>query len=181
MAVTRQATEFADVLLAMSMRRASLRRSFPVKVQDNPAYLNYRSQRGRTLYGEDIYIGYRYYEAMERDVLFPSPSGTPFHILLLKYRTSPSRLMQSTTSSRSPQTSPTSPAPQGPAGSEVVQVYIHRRNPSIGRPPKELKVFSKVSLEPGQSKIVEIVIELKRATSFWDETAKAWISEKRYI
>ncbi|KAK9349692.1 hypothetical protein V1523DRAFT_356591, partial [Lipomyces doorenjongii] len=44
--------------------------------------------------------------------------------------------------------------------------------------PKELKAFSKVSLEPGQSKIVEIVIELKRATSFWDETAKAWISEK---
>jgi beta-glucosidase len=37
----------------------------------------------------------------------------------------------------------------GPAGSEVVQVYIHQRNPSIGRPPKELKAFSKVSLEPG--------------------------------
>jgi beta-glucosidase len=64
------------------------------------------------------------------------------------------------------------------AGAEVVQVYVSQKNPSIRRPKKELKGFKKVWLENGESKQVQVTIELKYATSFWDEVRDAWISEK---
>ncbi|KAK9327702.1 fibronectin type III-like domain-containing protein [Lipomyces starkeyi] len=55
---------------------------------------------------------------------------------------------------------------------------MHQQNPSIGRPPKELKGFSKVAVAAGESKTVEIVLEIRHAPSFWDEMENAWISEK---
>ena len=64
------------------------------------------------------------------------------------------------------------------SGKEVVQVYVSQKNPSIRRPKKELKGFKKVLLEKGESKIVDISIESKYATSFWDEVRDAWIVEK---
>lgn len=64
------------------------------------------------------------------------------------------------------------------SGAEVVQVYISQKNPSIRRPKKELKGFKKVFLEKGNSKVVEMEIEAKYATSFWDEIRNAWVSEK---
>ncbi len=41
------------------------------------------------------------------------------------------------------------------AGEEVVQLYIHDKVASIARPVKELKGFQKISLQPGESKMVE--------------------------
>lgn len=64
------------------------------------------------------------------------------------------------------------------AGAEVVQVYVAAENPSINRPVKELKGFSKVYLEAGEIKEVSVELELKYAASFWDETKDMWIVEK---
>ncbi|KAK9364648.1 glycoside hydrolase superfamily [Lipomyces kononenkoae] len=163
----------ADVIFGDFNPSGRLPLSFPVKVQDNPAYLNYKSERGRTLYGEDIYIGYRYYEAVEKEVLFPfghglSYSTFKFSELAVKVDHAAATLTINTTVTNI----------SGPAGSEVVQVYVHQHNPSIRRPPKELKAFTKVALAAGESKTVEVVLEIKRATSFWDEIENAWISEK---
>ncbi|KAK9481563.1 glycoside hydrolase superfamily [Lipomyces starkeyi] len=163
----------ADILFGDVNPSGRLPLSFPVKVQDNPAYLNYRSERGRTLYGEDIYIGYRYYEAVEKDVLFPFGHGlsySTFEFSDLAVKVDPE------SGTLTVKTNVTNVS--GPAGSEVVQVYIHQHNPSIGRPRKELKGFSKVAVAAGESKTVEIVLEIKRATSFWDERENSWISEK---
>jgi beta-glucosidase len=62
------------------------------------------------------------------------------------------------------------------AGQEVVQLYIHDAVSSLERPYKELKGFSKVSLQPGESKEVEITID-NSALSFFDDTAHVWKSE----
>lgn len=64
------------------------------------------------------------------------------------------------------------------AGAEVLQVYVSQRKPSIRRPKKELKGFSKVFLEAGESKVADVVLETKYAASFWDEVRDAWIVEK---
>lgn len=64
------------------------------------------------------------------------------------------------------------------SGAEVVQVYVNQKNPSIRRPKKELKGFSKVWLEKGESKVVDVIVQLKYAASFWDEVRNAWIVEK---
>lgn len=42
-----------------------------MKVEDNPASLNSSSDLGGIFYGEDVYVGYRYYESVKRDVMFP--------------------------------------------------------------------------------------------------------------
>ena len=62
------------------------------------------------------------------------------------------------------------------AGAETVQLYIHDRKASVDRPVKELKGFSKVWLEPGESKDVTIVID-NSALSFYDEAQAQWRSE----
>lgn len=63
------------------------------------------------------------------------------------------------------------------AGAEVVQVYTSQLAPSVSRPIKELKGFLKIFLLPKQVEEVKIDIPMKYATSFWDESLDAWISE----
>ena len=61
-------------------------------------------------------------------------------------------------------------------GAEVVQLYIKDLESSVDRPGKELKRFTKVSLNPGEEKIVEFEID-EKALSFFDPVKKAWIAE----
>ena len=61
----------ADVIFGDVNPSGKLPLSWPVDVKHNPTYLNYASVGGRVLYGEDVYVGYRYYEKLDREVLFP--------------------------------------------------------------------------------------------------------------
>lgn len=61
----------ADVMFGTTSPSGKLPLSFPRRIEDTPTYLNFGSERGRVLYGEDIYVGYRYYEKVDRDVLYP--------------------------------------------------------------------------------------------------------------
>jgi beta-glucosidase len=161
----------ADVLFGDVNPSGKLPLSFPRRVQDNPAYLNYRSQRGRVLYGEDIYIGYRYYEALDKQVLFPFGHGlsyTTFSFSNLRIEKGAKELSITVNVKNTGKT----------AGGEVVQVYISQENPSITRAQKELKGIAKVFLEPGAAEDVSIRIKTKYAASFWDESEKEWIMEK---
>jgi hypothetical protein len=45
--------------------------SFTRCIEDTPTYLNFGSDRGQVTYGEGIYVGYRYYEKLLKDVLYP--------------------------------------------------------------------------------------------------------------
>lgn len=60
-----------DVLFGLVSPAGKLPLSWPTDVKHNPAYLNYASVGGRVLYGEDIYVGYKFYDRTERAVLFP--------------------------------------------------------------------------------------------------------------
>jgi beta-glucosidase len=161
----------ADILFGNLNPSAKLPLSFPKRLQDNPAFLNYRTERGRALYGEDVYIGYRWYEMLDMPVLFPFGHGlsyTTFKFSDLKIQKTDSDLKVSVKVSNTGER----------AGAEVVQVYLSQKNPSIRRPKKELKGFKKVFLEKGESKVIEVSIETKYATSFWDEIRNAWVSER---
>lgn len=163
----------ADILYGDVNPSGKLPLTFPVQIEDNPAYLNFGSEKGRTLYGEDVYIGYRWYESVKRDVCFPFGHGlsyTHFTIdnLAIKVSQGDDRLAITVVVENTGNYS----------GAHTVQVYVSQHNSSIRRPVKELKGFSKVSLAPAERKEVRISMSLKYATSFWDERKHAWTMEK---
>lgn len=169
----------ADVLYGDVNPSAKLPISFPVYLRDNPSYLNFRSERGRVLYGEDIYVGYRYYETTQTPTLFPFGHGlsyTTFSRSDLTLTSSPEnpKLEDGETITASLAVTNTGSV----AGAEIVQLWvIPPESASVNRPVRELKGFKKIFLQPGEKESVEIVVEKKLATSFWDETRDAWISE----
>lgn len=170
----------ADVLYGDVNPSGKLPLSFPVRLQDNPSYLNFRSERGRVLYGEDIYVGYRYYEKTQVRPLFPFGHGlsyTTFSHSGLTLSSSPEQptLDDSETITASLTVTNTGSV----AGAETVQLWVvPPATASVSRPVRELKGFKKVFLEAGEQKIIEIVVPKKLATSFWDEIRQSWVSEQ---
>ena len=59
------------------------------------------------------------------------------------------------------------------AADEVPQVYVHRVNPSVEWPEKELKAFDRVTLNPGETKTVELKIPVK-SLQYWNEKKQGW-------
>lgn len=173
----------ADVLYGDVNPSAKLPLTFPVRLQDNPSYLNFRSERGRVLYGEDVYVGYRFYEKIDRMPLFHFGHGlsyTTFARSNLTIQTTPEKpslqtgreITESITASLT--VTNTGPVP----GAEIVQLWVHPPPTGVNRPVRELKGFNKAFLQPGESKKVDIVVDKKVATSWWDEQQGAWASEK---
>ena len=145
--------------------------TFPVRIQDNPSYLNYRSERGRVLYGEDVYVGYRYYDTTRIAPLFPFGHGLSYTQFEL------SNLVVSSTSA-SIDVNVDVKNIGDRSGAEVIQLYVTAYEPSIKRPEKELKGFKKIVVEKGARETVGIQVERKYAASFWDEEREAWVMEK---
>ncbi|KAJ5562800.1 hypothetical protein N7461_001561 [Penicillium sp. DV-2018c] len=170
----------ADVLYGDVNPSGKLPLTFPVRLQDNPSYLNFRSERGRVLYGEDIYVGYRYYEKSDVKPAFAFGHGlsyTGFSRADLRIDTVPEQVKYA--ESGEPVTVTVSVSNTGSvAGAEIVQLWVVPPETGVGRPVRELKAFKKVFLQPGETRTVELVVEKKLATSWWDEEREQWISER---
>ena len=61
----------ADVIFGDFNPCGRLPLSWPKDIRDTPAFLNFGAVNGRVLYGEDVYVGYKYYDMVERPPLFP--------------------------------------------------------------------------------------------------------------
>ncbi|CAI7570357.1 unnamed protein product [Penicillium pancosmium] len=170
----------ADVLYGDVNPSAKLPITFPRRLQDNPSYVNFRSERGRVLYGEDVYVGYRFFEKSSVEPAFPFGHGlsyTTFSRSDLRVDTVPERSQYE--ESGEPITATVTVTNTGSiAGAEIVQLWIVPPKTDVNRPVRELKAFQKVSLQPGESKTVQLAVEKKIASSWWDETREQWISEK---
>ena len=170
----------ADVLYGDVNPSAKLPITFPRRLQDNPSYVNFRSERGRVLYGEDIYVGYRYFEKSDVAPAFPFGHGlsyTTFERSDLRINTVPEQAAFA--ESGEPITASVTVTNTGSiAGAEIVQLWVVPPTTDVNRPVRELKAFQKVFLQPGESKTVQLVVEKKLATSWWDEQREKWISEK---
>ncbi|KAH3679130.1 hypothetical protein WICPIJ_008738 [Wickerhamomyces pijperi] len=159
----------ADVLYGAVNPSGKLSLTFPKKFEDNPAYLNFRSDKGRVLYGEDIFIGYRYYEKLQKQVLFPFGYGLSytrfkFDGLSVSVDEAADKISVSLQLKNIGQRQ----------GMEVVQVYFAAKNPDIIRPVKELKGFEKVDLQPGETRDVVLDLILKDSLSYFDEYENMW-------
>ena len=129
---------------------------------DTPAKDNFAGA-GRTVqYREGLYVGYRYYQTAGVPVAFPFGYGlsyTSFAYSELKADACSVTLTVTNTGSR--------------AGAEIVQVYAAKPDAQIFRPAQELKAFTKVWLEAGESKTVTLPLDDK-AFRYWNTKTDSW-------
>ncbi|POR35636.1 Beta-glucosidase [Tolypocladium paradoxum] len=68
----------ADVLLGVVNPGGKLPLTMPRRVADNPSALSHRSDNGRVLYSEDVYVGYRWYDTLDILPLFAFGHGLSY-------------------------------------------------------------------------------------------------------
>ncbi len=146
-----------------------LAETFPKKLSDNPSYLNFPGEGDRVEYREGIFVGYRYYDFKEMDVLFPFGYGlsyTDFEYSNLSVQTDGCNAEVSVTVTNTGSV----------AGREVVQLYVHDFESSVIRPVKELKGFEKIELKPNESKTVSFHLD-RRSFAFYSTEIHDWFVE----
>ena len=124
-------------------------------------------------YKEGIFVGYRWMDKVKSVPLFAFGHGLSYTTFLLGKLTADKRQM--TADETLTFTIPVTNTGKV-AGAETVQLYIHDREASVERPYKELKAFSKVFLQPGETRQVTLTID-RRALSFYDEATSQWKAE----
>ncbi len=171
----------ADVLTGCVNPSGKLPFTWPVRLEDVPAHKfnafpgEWRSDHKiiDENYKEGIYVGYRGVDEFKTSPLFAFGHGlsyTTFEISHLRVdKKEMARDGQLTFTVNVKNTGQYQ-------GAEVVQLYISDLKSSLPRPLKELKAFTKVFLNPGESRNVSLTID-SRALSFYDDTKQTWVSE----
>jgi beta-glucosidase len=163
----------ADVLFGKVNPSGKLTETFPLRLLDTPATINWPGGGGQVRYGEGIFIGYRYYDAKEIPVVFPFGHGLSY----TTFAYSNPRVSARTFKDVDGLVVSVDVTNTGSmAGKEIVQVYVHDQLSGLARPPKELKGFSKIELQPGQTKTVSIRLDF-RSFAYYHPRYKQWITE----
>jgi len=163
----------ADVLFGKVNPSGKLAETFPLKLSDTPAYLNWPGGAGEVRYGEGLYIGYRYYDAKQTPVLFPFGHGLSYTTFAYNNaRVSAKSFKDVDGVIVTVDVTNTGKV----AGKETVQVYVHDQQSGLVRPEKELKGFAKVELKPGETKSVSIPLDF-RSFAYYHPEYKQWITE----
>ena len=147
-----------------------LAETFPKKLSDNPSFLYYGGEGNRTEYREGVFVGYRYYDRKEMDVLFPFGHGLSY----TTFEYSNLRLSADAIDDTGTLTATVTVKNTGSrAGKAVAQLYVAAPEMDVLRPVRELKGFEKVHLEPGEAKDVSFTLD-KRSFAYWNETLHDW-------
>jgi beta-glucosidase len=166
-------TAIADILFGKVNPSGKLAETFPLKLADTPAYINWPGEAGHACYGEGLYIGYRYYDDRKVPVLFPFGYGLSY----TTFAYSNAKVSKKTFKDVDGVTVSVDVTNTGHvAGKEIVQVYVHDQTSQLRRPEKELKGFAKVDLQPGETKTVSIGLDF-RAFAYYHPAYKQWITE----
>jgi beta-glucosidase len=163
----------ADVLFGDVNPSGRLSQTWPVRLEDNPAFINYPGENGRVVYGEGLFVGYRYYEKKKIEPLFPFGHGLSY----TTFEYSNVRLDKAEYALGEPITVSVDVTNSGSrAGKEVIQLYVRDVESRLVRPEKELKAFAKVALKPGETQTVTLTLD-ERALSFYDDAQAQWAAE----
>lgn len=161
----------ADILTGKVNPSGKLSETFPARVEDTPAAIDFPSRDGNANYGEGIFIGYRYYDKKKIEPIFPFGYG-------LSYTTfGYSDINTNTTSAKDSDDITISVKVKNTgkiAGKEVVQLYVHEQETEIARPENELKHFEKVSLLPGEEKTVNFKLT-SRDFAYYNAKSHDWV------
>lgn len=163
-----------DLLYGKVNPSGKLAETYPLSLKHNPSYFNFPGTEKEVVYSEGVFIGYRYYDTKELEVLYPFGYGlsyTEFQYSDLKV--SPEADLKDTdTLTVTLKVKNTGKI----AGKEVVQLYVHDKEAYVSRPEKELKGFVKVALAPGEEKEISFTLD-KRSFAYYSKELKDWYVE----
>lgn len=166
-----------DLLYGNANPSGKLAETWPLKLEDNPSYLNFPGEDGIVKYQEGIFVGYRYYDKKKMDVLFPFGHGlsyTKFVYSDIKIKKAGIGSDFGCVSTQNHIVVTCKVKNTGYcAGKEVVQLYISQPESEIMRPVRELKDFRKISLKLGEEKEVTFILD-GRAFAYYEEKIHDW-------
>jgi beta-glucosidase len=148
--------------------------TFPKQLMDSPAHAlgAYPGTNGTVTYSEGLLVGYRWFDTKKIEPLFPFGYGLSY--TTFKYsglKLTPDKDPKSGAVTVEFEIANTGKV----AGAEAAQIYVQELKPTVDRPLKELKSFTKVSLKPGEKTKVSIRLE-HGAFAFYDPAKKGWLS-----
>ncbi len=165
----------ADVLTGAVNPSGKLAETIPLRLQDCSAHLNFPGEHGVVRYGEGVFVGYRGYDATDTPVAYPFGHGLSYttfgydELELTATGSVDAADLVVTVSCRISNTGDR-------AGREIVQLYVGDPGSSVARPPRELKGFTKVGLEPGASERVSFALGV-REFAHWSARDRDWVVE----
>ncbi|NEA98787.1 glycoside hydrolase family 3 C-terminal domain-containing protein [Streptomyces sp. SID13726] len=157
----------ADLLFGEANPSGRLAETIPLRLEDNPSFVNFPGEQGHVRYGEGVMVGYRWYGTTGTPVRHPFGHG-------LSYTTFTARdLSVRATGDDSAHVSVTVTNTGDRAGKHVVQIYVATEAGPVRRPARELRAFTKVRLEPGESRTVGFDLG-RRAFAHYDVQDARW-------
>jgi len=165
----------ADIISGEVCPSGKLPITFPKRYEDSPAFLNFPGEFDDVLYGEGIYVGYRYYDTVDIEPQYEFGYGlsyTTFRIGNVQTSADVVDFGETEKISVSVDVKNTGEV----YGEEVVQLYISDVYSSVRKAKKELKAFKKVGISPGET--TTVAFELLSANfSHFDAQIHDWCIE----
>ena len=152
----------ADALVGKVTPCGKLAETWPLSYAAVPSAANFAGKKKTVEYREGLYIGYRYFDTVQKPVRFPFGYG-------LSYTTFEYSDMVANERGVSIAVKNTGTA----TGTEIVQLYVSKKDGQIFRPAKELKGFARVTLASGEKQRIAIMLDDK-AFRFWNMKANRW-------
>ena len=152
----------ADALTGKVNPCGKLTETWPLAYADVPSAADFATRRKTVEYREGLYIGYRYFTTAEKAVRFPFGYGMSYTTFAYSDMAADEQRVSLTVTNTG-----------SVAGTEIVQLYIAKKNSELFRPAKELKGFARVTLAPGEKQRITIMLDDK-AFRFWNVKANRW-------
>ena len=152
----------ADALTGKVNPCGKLAETWPLAYADIPSAADFATRRKTVEYREGLYIGYRYFTTAEKAVRFPFGYGMSYTTFAYSDMAADEQGVSLTVTNTG-----------SVAGTEIVQLYVAKKNGELFRPAKELKGFARVTLAPGEKQRITIMLDDK-AFRFWNVKANRW-------
>lgn len=152
----------ADALAGKVNPCGKLAETWPLAYADIPSAADFATRRKTVEYREGLYIGYRYFTTAEKAVRFPFGYGMSYTTFAYSDMAADEQGVSLTVTNTG-----------SVAGTEIVQLYVAKKNSELFRPAKELKGFARVTLAPGEKQRITITLDDK-AFRFWNVKANRW-------
>ena len=152
----------ADALTGKVNPCGKLAETWPLAYADIPSAADFATRRKTVEYREGLYIGYRYFTTAEKAVRFPFGYGMSYTTFAYSDMAADEQGVSLTVTNTG-----------SVAGTEIVQLYVAKKNSELFRPEKELKGFARVTLAPGEKQRITIMLDDK-AFRFWNVKANRW-------